>query len=927
MPDTRLVLLNLDEEYVKTASFYNMQKLSSMATARTEATREEFSVVPRQDSTGLNVSGKSKPGTQMKEENSPPYEGPQSRQVEGSCKEDICKTNHEDINGLAKFKKRRLFPILRSDALESPVMGEDYNFAPALSKSKPKSLGKEACSVSGHAAQIRSRTVSSLHCSAFPKLFSPRTAEQLRAKEGLIDQVPSHRHCEACKLRGHRLHSRSSPGLRTTTESSNVTPRSGNKTDQSAHQTSYQPYKQRECFAQELTIGPDKQSASQNKSGKTDAQVNTRKALAPYKRTSREPDRSIEVANNMAFPDLKENSSQCGSLAGEGDKLSSPACHGSHPKLMSSSHTPKPTNGHSATWDTTGNKKAEKVEPARKRISSFSHGLQRMSNTPVTIQSHIQLEVEAQNPMARLNRSLSPEVSPGIWVRSRGFDSAYSPFQEPGQVMLESNPTLINDEGRLEIYFADNVASGTYLIEIEADVTLSAPDSNGWRGFAIPGLLPLQKTEVPSLISFRVQRALFSANSSEPQPVEDLDYSSLIQAQFNAERLFDLGISSATQISGKFHLSTSMILQLRLKIPMYELTSWNSLNLLRTFPQWSHKYGLQVEHHVSMTVVALDQDIFAEQVKYSFFVKNGFGYAIEYTLHLGECLIELGDTNWQDGTTETYAKVTVVRPLEDLAKPLEVSFTMCYPKMDQLMIRLPTLSPKDGSVISERILLAKPPRRLLVEHPESGSFSTWKRMGLHEGQLQDTCFDRIDLPRLFPEGLKDDIVLRITELLPVCFRALQCEGNPFIPEEPSNLVWNLQLNVDKVFGGDLECSMSFHTQVGSSDQVLTVDPNDWTPDLFITGGQPATESVGEWQKHRNGDITLLKLPEMRERQIIEIALRWNKMILREKVRSDDGEQSKIEYLLPKIIGKSILGGTLRCHVDAGLQSLLLSDLS
>lgn len=939
-PATRLVLLSLDEEFVKTGRFNSIQKLSPMA--GTVPMRKEMSVTPRHDPRSLNAGGGTRPDTRWKENNHPLGHSQRRKTNEG----EVSQTTHDEENGLINVKKRRLFPISRSGASKSAAAKMDNEVDHASSQptilnrgSWPGaptevenplwrsrewirnlgSLGKESRSTSGHTVQIHSRKTSSSHSSALAESSSPRTTAQLSSKQGRIDQALSHRHCEACKLGGHRLPSESPPGLQAATEDSYVKVDPGDQSYQSVHQACCQPYEQKGLLPKGLTIQSEKQDESATKLkkpglDKTDSNLDTCKNWAPYKRKPRELERTKDFSCNTTLLDLKENSSESVATAEQSDEAPRLAGHEHHMKPINSSVDRRSFGGQMESI------KLNNVGQSQRRTSSFSLALQDKSCSQMNMRSPNQPGFQVQRQTRRISSSLSSETSLDIWVPKERADRVFSPSEGPGHVSHESNPSLTEDDGKLVVYFADDVGSGTYLIEIDASVSLSAPDTSGWQDFLIPGLLPLQYTEVPVLIRFHVQSItpLPPTQSGKSQSIGSPDCLWIAEAQFNADRLFDVGISTSTQISGKFRLGTSLILQLRLKIPIYELNHWDSLTSLRTFPRWSERQGLQIEHHASLTMVGSAQEIFAEQVKYSLLVKNGLRNAIEYTLKPGEFLMQLGNIDWQDASTDHYVEVTVTRHLEDMGKPLELSFALCYPKKDQLTIRLPTLSPKTGNVISERVMLLKPPPPLMCEYPESDSFSTWKRVDLPDKQSQSTCFDRHDLPRFFPEGLKDDLVIRIIELAPIGFRALQCEGNPLMSEEPSNLVWNLKIIIDKSFGGGLECHMKLTTQAGSSDQVLTVNPHDWSPDLFVINGQLATQAVGEWRKDRNGNLILFKLPDMTVGQRIEIALRWYKMTVREKLRSDDPKQSKIEYLLPKIIGKSILGGSLRCNVDAGL---------
>lgn len=938
-PATRLVLLSLDEEFVKTGRFYSIHQLSTMT--GTVPIRKEMAVTPPQDSRLPDAGGGTRPDTRLKENNHP-LGNCQRRKTD---EQEVSQTTHDDETDLRNFKKRRLFPISRSAASKSAVAKSDnevdHASPPPITLSKGGwpgapaevenplwrscewvqslgSLGKDSRSTSGHTVHIHSRKTSSSHSSARAGSGSPRTSEQLSSKQRRVYRALSHRHCEACKLRGHRLPSESPPGLQAATEDSNVKMDPGDKSYQSLHRICCEPYEQEGLLPKGLTIQSEKHDGSAtklNNSGleKTDSNLDTYKSWAPYKRKPRGLERTKDFSCNSSLLDLKENSIEPLATVEQSDEA---------PRLAGHEHCMKPIHSYGDRRSFGGQMENIKLNNVgqSQRTSSFSLALQDKSCSPVNMRSPNQPGFQTQRQTRRKSSSLFSDKSLDIWMPKEGANSVFSHFEGPGHFSHESHPTLNSDDGKLVIYFPDSVASGTYLIEIEASISLSAPDTSGWQGFLIPGLLPLQYIEVPIRIKFHVQSTLPlpPTQSGKSRSIRSPDCSWIAEAQFNADRLFDVEISTSTEISGKFRLGTSLILQLRLKIPIYELDHWDTLTSLRTFPRWSERQGLQIEHHASLSMVDSVQEIFAEQVKYSFLVKNGFRNAIEHMLKPGECLMKLGNIDWQDASTEHYVEVTVIRHLEDLGKPLELSFALCYPKKDQLTIRLPTLSPKTGTVMSERVMLVKPPPPLMFEYPESDSFSTWRRVDLPGKQSQNTCFDRNDLPRFFPEGLKDDLVIRIVELAPVCFRALRCEGNPLISEEPSNLVWNLKMIIDKAFGGGLECHMKFNTLAGSSDQVLTVNPNDWSPDLFIIGGQLATQAIGEWRKDRNGNLILFKLPDMSVGQGVEIALRWYKMIVREKLRSDDPKQPKLEHFLPNIVDKSVLGGSLRCNVDAGL---------
>ena len=922
---------------MKTASFYSIQKMPS---ERTELfpTEEDALVTPRQNSAPLGVSERTNPRVRF-----------EKRDIHRHS----CAQSSDDEDP-PSFKKRRLFPILRSSA----SVGEIYKAADDAS-SEPRNLGrrlwpaaapteiegfplqnrdwiqkwasagKESRSTSGHTVQIHSRSTSA-SCSSSSALwesFSSSTAERLGIKREHGNRPLSHRHCEACKRGRHGMPSGSSAGLPIATKATDVKANSVDENHRGACQTCYHLDEPKELLEIELAMYAEKQietatKAKEIKHDKRDGYVEKCKNLAPYKMKLRGFNRNKHFPHDLSISALKGNLSELISVADQYDERPRVAGYDYYTKLISSSDVQKsfqvPTN----------NQKNQNVGHSQGRRSSVNREPHNENGRQSELQSPNPSKVQEQRQTRRSSSTLSSNMSSKVSVRSEAAGSAHPLFKEPSGSDLETDPVLIKDDSKLEIYFADDVASGIYLIELEATVALSSPDSRGWRDFCIPGLLPVQRLEVPVCISFHVHSIspLSPSQSEESQVGGNSARPWIPKAQFNTDQLLDVGVRTPTQVSGKFLLGIPLILKLRLKIPLCELDHWDTSISFRTFPQLSERHGLLMEHHASLTIITATQELFAEQIRYSYLVKNGFGDARTYTLNRDECLIELGNINWQDISTHHPVELTVIRHLEDLGKPLELSFALYYPKTDQRTIRLPTMCPKTGSVLSERVMIVQPPPPLTAEYPESDSFSTWKPVDLPEEESQSTYFDRCDLPKFFPERLKDDLVIKIIEPPPVCYRALQREGNPLISEEPSNLIWNLKMNIDKIFNDGLECTMKFDTQAGCSDQVLIINPQDWTPDLFTIGGRVATPAIGEWRKDRNGYLTLLKLPEMNAGQTLKIMLRWYKMIVREKSRPDDPGQSQIEYSLPKINDKSILGGCLRCNVDAGLQSLRLLEL-
>lgn len=520
--------------------------------------------------------------------------------------------------------------------------------------------------------------------------------------------------------------------------------------------------------------------------------------------------------------------------------------------------------------------------------------------------------------------SPSPDVSPRIWLRRYGrFGSSSQWFlpREPMPVRPADNPSWKIQGNKLEICCASSTSRDTYIIEIEAEIRLSGLDDEGWLDFIIPGLPRPEDPTISGNVDFQIQQS--ASKSSIDMPLDEVrdqfNKTSSIEAQFDTKSLHNVQMG-LVQIAGRFWPQNSKLLRTRLKSSIYKIMSWDAYVLLHTTPIWSKSQGVQMKHHARLQMKQPKLDIFANRVGFSFHIKHGPLRSREYSLKASRCSVhieeDIGQRNRSSSTKS--AEVTVYRDTMDLSLPLDVYFMSSYTPEDQATIALPTLYPTVGKVLSESILLTKPSTPLVVEHTERAFFSSWKKTDVTKGSYSVMRFDRVELPQLFPEGLKDDVIVRIRELCPVQFSALEKSEDSFVPLETLSPVWDLRIQIDRVCGQNLVCRMSLVVEVGrDSERLLAFDAHNWIPELSFIDGRLATQRAGEWRKAEDGYLTLLKSPAMIVGQNVRVEMRWKELIIADEFKSDSVAMSNVEYLIPTIIGKSVLGGSLTCNDDNG----------
>ena len=500
----------------------------------------------------------------------------------------------------------------------------------------------------------------------------------------------------------------------------------------------------------------------------------------------------------------------------------------------------------------------------------------------------------------------SPDVSPRVWLRSE--DSSRKPSVRNSNVSKASTtePTWTEDNGKLYLIFARDVAAGIYQVELEAKLSLPRLDRSGWQSLNIAGLPGNDGKDTTGGFEFVVK--------------PKTDAVALPELQYDTSHLLDARTLGSKELIARFQLLEPLSLRLRLKECIHDIDNWDTAVTLHTVPRWSSSQGTQTKHHATLTFELQETDFFAEKVRFSVIVSHGPSKSRACSLKTNEGSLSVTDSFGFNSDLESHrseAEITIIRSMQNLEDPINLYFVLSYPDKEYVTVTLPTFRPKIGNVLSECIMLLKHLPPLSLDHLARGLFSTWKMTESYQGEETWLCLRRVEVSPLFPEGLQDDALVRIRKLCPVHYAGLEASDDPLLPEYPSNVIKELDIRIEKVFGEEIQCRMSLELEVGSSCRLLTVDDHDWIPLFFLINGRLATEKAGEWREDEDGYTTLFRSATMTAGQTLKLEMHWKELIVWNEFKGEGTDKSKVEYTIPRILGKVILGGTLLCRIDEG----------
>lgn len=500
----------------------------------------------------------------------------------------------------------------------------------------------------------------------------------------------------------------------------------------------------------------------------------------------------------------------------------------------------------------------------------------------------------------------SPQCSPTTCVRIRDT-SKTSMLHYSGQWLeVDSDPTWVIEDGELVICFPEAFTLTPFEIDIEAEVHLMSLDGHDWHSFSLAVCPDLDCGNGSGSFSLKIEPALSQSETPD--------------AQFRSECLFDTHVVAGKQITGVFRIAESLQLALRFKQPILHIPFYTLEIRLCGTAIWSDEDGFQIKYCASLSIDHPDYDFYADQIVLHLKLKNRSLCTDTYYLGGGETSVSLRDNHQlldSPRSDRTEASLAIVRDAADIGLPLEIVFTVSYGRTSPIIVALPHIRPADGKVVTESHLIMDSSPGLLVEHRAPSSFSTWKTTEHVKDDVRMYQFDRNPIPFAFPEGLKDDVILKLVRQAPVHFKALEEPNDPVANVTLDNVIRNFKLNVAQMLGGGLECRMTLDIQVTESCRLLTIDHHDWNPKLSIVDGRLATEDVAEWRETIDGNSTLFKTKSVVRGQTVRVEFSWDEWDILEECKEDDCK-NLIVYDLPRVVGKTVLGGLLQCNVDGGM---------
>ena len=333
-------------------------------------------------------------------------------------------------------------------------------------------------------------------------------------------------------------------------------------------------------------------------------------------------------------------------------------------------------------------------------------------------------------------------------------------------------------------------------------------------------------------------------------------------------------------------------------VSAFEIATFDCTVKLSTVATVTSNGNLHINHLVLLSVINPMEESGSLKVGLSFLVTNALHESCIRSLGPSQSSILFKQHASQFGLfPREGAELVVVRDRCDVEEPISLYFAFTYPSPCQsVTTSLPTFRPKEGKSLSELVFIAEPLPSLSMKTFVSDSLSSWK--SCHHPVSQVTCYERIDLPRLYPASFQDDLQMRLVKLAPVRFRAL---GGSSL----SNVVQKLEITVYDRPGQPIECGMSFVLEIGVATALVSLDPNGWEPRYFIVDGRVATEMGGECWTDKEGHITIFRDAHMAPGPIM-VETYWQGLPKQGKL---DGRSTAF-LPLPTVMDRKVLGGKL-----------------
>ena len=333
-------------------------------------------------------------------------------------------------------------------------------------------------------------------------------------------------------------------------------------------------------------------------------------------------------------------------------------------------------------------------------------------------------------------------------------------------------------------------------------------------------------------------------------------------------------------------------------VSAFEIATFDCTVKLSTVATVTSNGNLHINHLVLLSVITPIEGSGSLKVGLSFLVTNALHESCIRSLGSSQSSILFKQDVSQLGLfPREGAELVVVRNRCDVEKPISLYFAFTYLSPCQSMTTsLPAFRPKEGKSLSELVFIAEPLPSLSMKTFVSDPLSSWKLC--HHPVSQVTCYERIDLPRLYPASFQDDLQMRLVKLAPVRFRAL---GGSSL----SSVVQKVEITIYDRPGQQVECGMSFVLEIGAATALVSLDPHGWEPRYFIVDGRVATEKGGKCWINKEGHITIFRDAHMAPGPIM-VETYWQGPPKQGKL---DGH-STIYLPLPRVMDRKVLGGKL-----------------
>ncbi|KAI4179117.1 MAG: hypothetical protein LQ346_007275 [Caloplaca aetnensis] len=473
---------------------------------------------------------------------------------------------------------------------------------------------------------------------------------------------------------------------------------------------------------------------------------------------------------------------------------------------------------------------------------------------------------------------------------------------------VDELPLTVPDEERLHVCFPYGIMRGFYEVELHMGILLSQPDHLGWQSFRLPSLSMYPFTESSNLLEFSLSSTPGdSACSTQFQPTSLL-----------VPRKEEDGLLQGDFLTG----SQGVLLRVRSTLAVQRLERWNSTVLIYSTFSYEPELGVAIKYSISLSV-APQEECFTERVMLAVLIKNGPRNGGTYSLESGECVVHLArsaapssDTSVirPSRTDDTPAannlggtvEVLIERDSGDLSKRFVLEFTRYYPDRGETSIHLPRITPKIGKVLSEKIWVLKPSPPLRLHAVPRPFLSTWQVNRRTIANREILCFDRIEVPALFPTAFTDDAVVQIRTFEATVFDAVLADASCMaIP--------SLRMDIDITAGKRLECRMSFLVEVGRHDnRLLQIDAYGWQAKHAMINNRFSSNHFAPWWNGNDMSMNLFKSSWMQPGQKLQVELCF---IVNEHAGdrvTDQGDWVKVLYPLPRLTDKIVLRGDLNC---------------